>query len=619
MALLLALLAALIPVVIAPGLLFYFDVTPKTILLLLGTGIAVVWWTGAGGVSGFHKASGSTRWFAIVLLGTAASLAVSTLTSTNPLLSLRGSNWRNWGLITQVAVLALAYLVAACCAGRPERLRIILRAIAAAGMITSLYGVAQYFGWDPLLDPKTYHVGEGIWMIVRPPSTLGHADYFGIWLLCGVFGGAALAYCETARAWKWLAWASAATGSVAIFLSGTRAAMLGLLAGAAILALWRGVRITRAVIAVAVLVLAASAVFYVSPAGARFRARVHWSLQEPAGGARLLLWRDTGRMVVSRWWLGYGPETFIGNFAKKQSVDLARAYPDFYHESPHNILLDAAAAQGLPGVALLAALCGVGFAAALNVHWNSRPGGDWNIAGALAASLAAMSIAGQFASFILSTAVPFYLLVAMLVSLTCRVRLKPRAVSWRWVGMAVAWPFAGLLIFSGVRLLLGETAMAEVRRDLDADKLGDVALQYSRFEHWRLPGASTDLWYSRRLAQIAESRADLVTRIQAAQECTLAAQRATHTAEDPFNAYYNLAEVHARQNDFAGTEQNLRAAISRAPNWFKPHWMLAQVLEADGRPREAEAEAVRAAFLDGGKHPEVARTLEQIRKQLAKK
>ncbi|MDD1678094.1 MAG: hypothetical protein LUO93_02775, partial [Methanomicrobiales archaeon] len=202
------------------------------------------------------------------------------------------------------------------------------------------------------------------------------------------------------------------------------------------------------------------------------------------------------------------------------------------------------------------------------------------------------------------------------VSLTCRVSPKPRPVARRWPALAATGLFAGLLIVFGVRLLVAEFAMASVQRDLDAGRVSAAGSHYSRFENWHLPGASADLWYSRRLAQVAESRADLMTRLQAVQRCGQAALSATRTAEDPFNAYYNLAAFRARQNDFVSTEQNLRAAISCAPNWFKAHWMLAQVLEAASRLPEAEAEAAHAMRLDGGKHPEVAATLDQIRAKL---
>src|SRR5258708_9588330 len=39
-------------------------------------------------------------------------------------------------------------------------------------------GIAQYFGLDPILPVAGYHIGEGIWTIVRPPSTLGYVSYF---------------------------------------------------------------------------------------------------------------------------------------------------------------------------------------------------------------------------------------------------------------------------------------------------------------------------------------------------------------------------------------------------------------------------------------------------------
>jgi O-antigen ligase len=615
MALFLSLVIALIPLAIAPGLFFYFDVTPKIALLLLGTAGAAICWTATGGARGFHRASRAARWFVLTLSLMAASLVVSTLASVNPALSLGGSNWRRWGLVTQVAALALAYLVAACCAGRPDRLRLMLRAIAMSGLIAAVYGAAQYFGWDPLLDARAYQVGEGIWTIVRPPSTLGHADYFGSWLLSAIFAGAALVQVETGRFWRWLGWASIGAGSIAVFLSGTRAAIIGLAGGVALLglllALWRGVRITRAIVVGAGLVVAAAVVFYLSPAGLKMRARVHWSLQEPAGGARLLLWRDTLWMAASRWPVGYGPETFISSFARVQSAELGRTYPDFYHESPHNVFLDALAAQGMPGLLALAALSVVGFAAA----WKARESQP-EVASALAGGLAAMTISEQFTSFMLPTALAYYLLAAMLVSLTCRVALKPRPCGKRWPAVAAAVSFAGLLVTFAVRLIVAENALAAVRRDLDTGLLSDAAVEYIRFENWRTPGGGADLWYSRRLVQLAANSTDVTTRMRALQQAARAALGATETAEDPFNAYYNAAEFYASRNDFARTEQSLRAAISRAPNWFKPHWMLAQVFEAAGRLREAETEALQGVALDGGKHEEVTRTLDQIRAQL---
>ena len=612
MALLLAVVMALIPLAIAPGWFFYFDVTPKVVLLLLGTAAAAIWWAATGGAAGFYRASRAARWFLLGVCGMAVSLVISTLASVNPALSLGGSNWRYWGLLTQLAALGFAYLVAACCAGRPRRLHVLLRSIAASGLIVALYGIAQYFGWDPFLDARGYHVGEGIWTIVRPPSTLGHADYSANWLLFVVFAGAALAVSEQRTPWRWLAWTAAAAGSVAIVLSGTRAAIAGLLAGALFLILmsWWGRRFRLPYVALGLAIAAVAALFYLSPAGEKLRARVHWALEEPAGGARILLWRDSLRMAAARWPAGYGPETFIATFARHQSEDLARAYPDFYHESPHNIYLDVLVAQGVAGPVLLLALAASGFAAAIMSLRRVRRN---PAAGALAAGLAAMTISEQFGCFTLPTALAYYVAIAMLVSLSIGAALPRSPVGRRWPRVAVAVPCAVILAFFGVRLTMAETALAAARRDLDASLVGDAANRYAEYQNWRWPGPSADLWYSRRLAQIAGSNAERVIRVQAFQQAGLAAQRATQTTEAAFNAYYNLAAFYARQNDFLLTEQSLRAAISHAPNWFKAHWMLAQVLQAASRLKEAETEAATAVALDGGKHPEVTGTLEHIR------
>jgi O-antigen ligase len=618
MVLLLAAIMVLIPLAIAPGCFFYFDVTPKIVLLLLGTAAAAIWWTAAGGAAGFYRASRAARWFLLVTCAIAVSLAVSTVFSVNPVLSLGGSNWRYWGLVTQLAALGFAYMLAACCAGRPSRWRVVLRAIAAGGLIVAAYGIAQYFGWDPFLDPRGYHVGEGVWAIVRPPSTLGHADYSANWLLFMVFSGAALAVSEQHASWRFPAWAAATAGTVAIFLSGTRAAMIGWAVGAVLLTVWlmvwSGLRLTRRVVPVALTIAALSAIFYISPAGEKMRARVHWALNEPAGGARLLLWRDSLHMAALRWPVGYGPETFISSFALHQSAELGRAYPDFYHESPHNIFLDVLVAQGVAGPVLLLALVASGFAAAAMTRNNER---RTRPAGALAAGLAGMIVSEQFTCFTLPTALAFYAAIALLVSMSVPSPLPPWPTGRRWPRLAAAICCAGVLVVFGVRLCVAESLLAAVRRDLDATLLGDAANRYAEYENWRWPAAGADLWYSRRLAQIAGSNAERIVRIQAFQEAGLAAQRATQTTEAGFNAYYNLAAFYARQNDFVRTEQSLRAAISRAPNWFKTHWMLAQVLQAASRLKEAETEAATAVSLDGGKHPEVTSTLDRIRFALA--
>jgi hypothetical protein len=93
--------------------------------------------------------------------------AVSCAVSGTPALSVFGSTWRRFGLVAQCAVLLLAWTVAASPA--PGRV-LVRRAIVFASAAAAVFGIAEYFGWDPLPPASAYHIGEGIWTIVRPPA-----------------------------------------------------------------------------------------------------------------------------------------------------------------------------------------------------------------------------------------------------------------------------------------------------------------------------------------------------------------------------------------------------------------------------------------------------------------
>ena len=85
--------AALLPIVIAPGFLFYFDVTPKLVILLIGVAVGLVLWRGelpARFPCSIAHSSSSGR-------SRLVSLVVSTAASVYPALSLNGGNWRRFG------------------------------------------------------------------------------------------------------------------------------------------------------------------------------------------------------------------------------------------------------------------------------------------------------------------------------------------------------------------------------------------------------------------------------------------------------------------------------------------------------------------------------------------
>src|SRR5579871_923148 len=352
--------AALVPLVITPGLLFHFDITPKIAILLFG--VILMLQFGKRNVNNFCGLVSASpgKWFAILLAVEWTSAAMSTALSTNRAISLNGGIWRQWGLLSETALLLFLVLAAGWLARDRPRIRALMWVLAVAGTIASLYGIGQYFGRDPLLPSKSYEIGEGVFAIVRPPGTLGHADYFGSWLLVAVFSSIALAGSEEHVWRKAAAGVASFLAAIAIVLSGTRSAMLGLAIGGLVFLFLRRPRKRTGAAAVALLSVAAGTVFFFSPAGTKLRARLHWAQEDPLGGARLLLWRDSLRMASHRSLAGFGPETFTTQFPLYESLELARAYPDFVHESPHNIFLDALVERGVPGIVCLAALCVLG-------------------------------------------------------------------------------------------------------------------------------------------------------------------------------------------------------------------------------------------------------------------
>ncbi len=606
---LLPLVAALVPLLICPGVLAYFDITPKIALLLFGMALILL----QPGVNMFHvrrllRASAG-RWLAGILAAEWLAFAVGNALSSNRALSLGGSLWRRFGLLSETALVLFVLLAAGWLAADLGRIRMLLRAAVASGAVAACYGIAQYFGWDPLLPAKAYQVGEGALTIVRPPGTLGHADYFAAWLTIVVFLGLALAALEKAGIWRVAAGAASGLAAIALLLNGTRAALLGVAAGGVVFLLARRQRIGVRAGAAGLACAAALVLFFFSPAGVKLRARLHWSLEDARGGARLLLWRDSLRMSVHQPFAGYGPEMFATEFPRFESAELAAAYPDFYHESPHNMFLDALTEQGIGGLLALVALCGLGTMAALRACRSRNPLGP-----PLAAALAGVLVAQQFVVFIVATALYFHLLVALLVVIAWSPWEQadaPKQSLLRWV-LIPSVVMALLLVCTAVQLVVADGAFAIAQQRIVAGDIVGASRVYRTVLRWQPPGASSDLNYSRAMEQAAARAPIFTKRAEAGQQALEAAIRAVGNAEDRHNAWYNLAVLLAQENDAQGTERALRNAIAWAPNWFKPHWALARLLAISGYGAEALAEVRIAVDRDGGHDQEVAQTLQQL-------
>lgn len=577
-------------------MLFYYDVTPKVVLVLAGAAAALCFRPRAP--------ANPPRWLTGLLGTQAACVILATVLSPNWELSFGGSNWRRLGLVTYISLIIIAWLVCRTAASGGSLLPW-LRVLAASGLIPSAYGVAQYFGSDPWLPAAAYHAGEGSRVIVRPPSTLGHAIYFANCLLSVAFAAWAVALADPSRPWRRLGSVAATLAGVAILLSGTRGALAGLAAGTVFLLVRLRPSSPRRLLAAAALGAALLVAFYLLPAGEKLRNRVLWALEEPPGGARLLLWQDTLRMARACWWRGAGLETYSAVFPRFQSAALSRQYPDFYHESPHNIFLDALVSQGGLGLVVLVLLVVFAFRSS----WSSRRQHPL-LAIPLGAALVASVIAHCFASFTVSTLLGFYWTVALVAALEpAPPPARPR--NGKLVPLAGFVLAAGLALFA-VRLTVADRALAEARMHLDAGRLAEAIASHDRYLRWRPPGMDAEVWYSRRLLLLAQDSPDFLTRTRAFTEAVLAARRATQSAEQPANAWYNLALIEAARNHPAATETALRAAAAASPTWFKPRWMLARLYQHTGRPEQARREAKEAASLYGGTEPEIRQSLDNI-------
>lgn len=576
------------PLVIVPHYFFFYDITPKIAVTLVGISVTLLLFVRDGKHLGRLWASRLGRGFLLLAAAQIVSLLISTVFSTHPALAWNGSNWRRLGFISQFALIAFAFMVAA----EGRALRMILRVTTLAGIAASAYGILQYFGIDPLLASSAYHVGEGATTIVRPPSTLGHADYFAGYLLYVVFFGAALVETESTRWWRAMGAMAAILGSTGIVLSGTRGAMLALAVGAGFLSIWKRprVRIQQAITAIGLCALAGA--FYVSPGGAQLRARWHWARDDARGGARLLLWRDSLRMANQRPLIGFGPETFELEFPRYQSVALSQAYPDFYHESPHNIFIDALTSAGLPGLVCFAGFAGLGWFAGRKAR------GAAYLTGALVAGC----VGGFFVCFTFTGCLYFYATIALLVNLGIPEpsRETPRLPAAMQLAAVAA--IAVFLSFA-VQVSLSDTLLARAKLDLDTGRIAGAVSVYAQSQHWHTAGSSDDLYFSRALAAASRSASPQAFQI---------AKRAVETSEERQNAWYNLAAFYATRNDLPGVVTALRRCGEASPNWFKPHWALAQALLISGQRPEATAEAARAAHLDGAKDPEIAKFLQSL-------
>jgi O-antigen ligase len=254
-----------------------------------------------------------------------------------------------------------------------------LRWLALASLVIGVEAVLEAAGLRPLVSN-----------VARPGSLLGNASDEGAWAALALGPLAAVAIRVGGRLFA----AGAVAALVTIACSGSRGALMGGIAVAMVLAVLaprRGIRLAL-IAGLACLLIGAFAL----PAT---RARVTGSggdaTQTVTG--RLLLWGETLHLLVDHPVLGSGPSGYVDAIPAYHTTEYERQVgPANPPDSPHNWLLQAAVAGGLPLLALALALVGLTLRRGLQAVREQPTGGEAAAIGGFLAGLVGYGVALLF-------------------------------------------------------------------------------------------------------------------------------------------------------------------------------------------------------------------------------
>lgn len=355
-------IVALVPLIILPWLSDPLQLPKLQALQVLETVCLLALLAGLGPVELWRRWRASPIfWPAVLYL---IWVGLSTATSVDLATSIWGATDRWGGASTLFAYVLLPFLAIATLR-TPRDLLVAAMAALGAACIVSLYGLAQYGGWD--------FVAWNVDWVQSAFSTMGNPDFLANYELLYIFLAAGLYAMGWPRRGRWLLLLSSGLCAGAMWATQTRSAWLVFVIAAVILVLWLrsdravAVRLRRLVL---VWVLAMVVVLAYQPS---IRARVisiavdavraaGYALHIPMPSVttetgnsmaqRIWIWRGVVHMIAARPWTGWGPDTMYENFARYQAPDKAKVFPpNIIIDRAHNDYLQVAVDSGLPALA----------------------------------------------------------------------------------------------------------------------------------------------------------------------------------------------------------------------------------------------------------------------------
>jgi putative inorganic carbon (HCO3(-)) transporter len=294
------------------------------------------------------------------LLMYALICVISTITSIDPHLSLKGDVLREEGLIALLSYSALVFLMGNVIRSRELGTRL-LKGLALATAILSLYGLIQYFGYNPTAH-FIYKSPPG-----RVSSTMGNPNFLGKYLaltipLLLVF------YLQSKEITMKILFAAGSTCAFScLILTYSRGSWIGFCFGLlSLLFLLQRFAVAyrlKELLVLGVLFFLAMVFFNLyrpniegieAPRGEGMIVHRALSSREVSSGigvaTRLFVWKKALLLIAQRPWFGYGPETFEKAF-RPYNLEYAKKFNDYVRvDRIHNNYLDLAFAIGVLGL-----------------------------------------------------------------------------------------------------------------------------------------------------------------------------------------------------------------------------------------------------------------------------
>ncbi|WP_417510372.1 O-antigen ligase family protein [Microbacterium sp.] len=399
------------------------------------------------------------RWFAALIGIAVILLAVSALTGEAPLAQLIGRAPRYEGMLVIGALVAAGWSAARLVGPQasPGVRRHLMRAVAVASLLLGFVAVLETLGIRPIPSDLT-----------RSGSLAGNATDQAILgaIFAAVLGAVAIGAWRRSARIDWWALSGFIAGVVSVATSASRGGLLALAVvalGLTVVFIATSPKRARDAAVAGGVVLGAFLLMIAIPL-TRSRLFGTSPLSQQTVVDRFYMWDDAWALIQTRPWWGVGPNGYADAITPFFGDEwFERADVGAILDSPHNVILQAFAVGGIPGLLLAAVI--VGGALLLGIRHARRSSGAQR--DALIGSLLAVVGAGTaLLTHVTSptTMVPLAVCVGILVAVAPR---EPEVRAVRWIGGVLAAAGAVMVVIC----MIADAALLDARA---AARTGDL-------------------------------------------------------------------------------------------------------------------------------------------------